>query len=162
MPRPGVAWGTTLLHHERVTPTLVAPALLDLAERLMTHVRAGTVDLYPGSTTLPSDRYGSRERLEREQQTLFRRFPIAIAAASELATPGTCLRHDALGLPLLLVADEAGSRAASERLSAPRHAARRRRHPVGRRRSCARTTAGPTASTARSATCRIPRLSPIS
>jgi phenylpropionate dioxygenase-like ring-hydroxylating dioxygenase large terminal subunit len=87
---------------------VLAPPLLALAERLMTHVRAGTLDLSPASTTLPVDRYGSRERLGREQATLFRRYPIAIAAASELATPGTCLRHDALGLPLVLLADETG------------------------------------------------------
>jgi phenylpropionate dioxygenase-like ring-hydroxylating dioxygenase large terminal subunit len=98
-----------VLHHDRVTvPDRVAPALVQIAERLLTHVRAGTLDLAPASTTLPVDRYGSRERLERERHTLFRQYPIAIAAASELATPGTVLRHDALGLPLLLVADDDG------------------------------------------------------
>ncbi len=92
-----------------MTARPLAAPLQALADRLVTHVRAGTLDLCPDSTALPVDRYASPERLGRERATLFRRYPIPIAAASELATPGTCLRHDALGLPLLLVADEAGA-----------------------------------------------------
>lgn len=84
------------------------PDLLRLAERLMAHVAADTLELAPGSTTLPVANYCSDERLARERATLFRRYPIAIAAASELAAPGTCIRRDVLGLPLLLTADQDG------------------------------------------------------
>ena len=82
--------------------------LLSLAERLMAQLRADTLELADAATTLSVTHYTAPERLAREQATLFRRYPIAIAAASELAVPGTCLRREVLGLPLLLAADEAG------------------------------------------------------
>jgi phenylpropionate dioxygenase-like ring-hydroxylating dioxygenase large terminal subunit len=58
---------------------------------------------------VPVGHYCAPERLAKERATLFRRFPIAVAAASELDAPGTCLRHDALDLPLLFIRDDAGT-----------------------------------------------------
>jgi len=81
--------------------------LLRLAERLVGHLAADTFEMAPGQSTLPVSRYHSEERLACERATLFRRYPIAVAPAAELQ-PGTCLRHDALGVPLLLVRDEHG------------------------------------------------------
>jgi phenylpropionate dioxygenase-like ring-hydroxylating dioxygenase large terminal subunit len=82
-------------------------SLLRLAERLVGHLAADTYEMAPASSTLPVSRYASEERLARERATLFRRYPIAVAPASELP-PGTCFRHDALGVPLLLVRDADG------------------------------------------------------
>jgi glycine betaine catabolism A len=83
---------------------LANPDLLALAERLVGHIAADTLEMASEQWTLPASHYFADERLRREQATLFRRYPIAIAHASELAVPGTCLRHEALGVPLLLVA----------------------------------------------------------
>ena len=86
------------------------PNLLCLAERLVGHLGAGTLEMAPDESTLPVSHYSSDERLARERATLFRRYPIAIGHASELETPGTCIRHDALGVPLILVQGEDGPR----------------------------------------------------
>ncbi len=82
--------------------------LLRLAERLMAHVRDDRLELAAESSVLPVANYFAPERLARERATLFRRYPIAIAAASELAATGDCVRRDVLGLPLVLVRDEEG------------------------------------------------------
>ena len=84
------------------------PSLLRLAERLVGHLAADTLELAPEQWTLPVSHYYADERLRRERATLFRRYPIAIAPASELDAPGTCLRHDALGVPLLVVRGDDG------------------------------------------------------
>ncbi|MBI3770720.1 MAG: aromatic ring-hydroxylating dioxygenase subunit alpha [Deltaproteobacteria bacterium] len=82
------------------------PNLLRLAERLLAHIKADTLEMAPDQWTLPVSHYCSDERLARERETLFRRYPIVVAHASELDAPGSCLRHDALGVPLLLVRGE--------------------------------------------------------
>jgi Rieske 2Fe-2S family protein len=46
--------------------------------------------------------YTDTARLEREQH-LLRSLPTAIAHVSQLAEPGSCLVHDALGVPILVV-----------------------------------------------------------
>jgi glycine betaine catabolism A len=83
---------------------------LRLAERLVGHLGAGTLEMAPDESTLPVSHYSSDERLAHERATLFRRYPIAIGHASELEAQGTCIRHDALGEPLLLVRGEDGPR----------------------------------------------------
>jgi phenylpropionate dioxygenase-like ring-hydroxylating dioxygenase large terminal subunit len=92
-----------MLHHGAVMNE--ATALLRLAERLVGHIAADTYEMADEQSTLPVSRYYADDRLAAERATLFRRYPIAVAPASELA-PGTCVRHDALGVPLLVVRDE--------------------------------------------------------
>src|SRR5207344_12979 len=81
--------------------------LVRLAERLVGGIAADTYEMSPDQWTLPVSRYHSDDRLACERATLFRRHPIAIGPASEL-TPGTCLRHDALAIPLVLARDDRG------------------------------------------------------
>jgi Rieske 2Fe-2S family protein len=81
-----------------------ATELLRLAERLVGHLAADTYEMAPEQSSLPVSRYHSADRLAGERATLFRRYPIAVGPAAEL-TSGTCFRHDALGVPLLLTRD---------------------------------------------------------
>lgn len=46
--------------------------------------------------------YVSAARFERERAALFRRYPLIVAHASELAGPGAVLAHDHTGVPILL------------------------------------------------------------
>jgi glycine betaine catabolism A len=89
------------------TPAGGSADLLRLAERLVGHLAADTYEMAPEQSTLPASRYYANDRLAAERATLFRHYPIAVAPAAELA-PGTCVRHDALGVPLVLVRDERG------------------------------------------------------
>jgi phenylpropionate dioxygenase-like ring-hydroxylating dioxygenase large terminal subunit len=87
----------------------VNPAPLQaLAQRLADDALAGRTQL--GETaTVPVSRYLSAEWLAREVEHLFRAQPLVLAHASEVREPGTVLRHDALGVPLLLVRDRDGA-----------------------------------------------------
>lgn len=82
------------------------PALQALAEKLAADVAAQRCQTgEPGSA--PVERYLSTDWLAREREKLFLSKPLILAHASELP-PGGVLRHDALGLPLLLTRDAAG------------------------------------------------------
>jgi nitrite reductase/ring-hydroxylating ferredoxin subunit len=52
-----------------------------------------------------------QEELERERALLFRRFPLVVAHASELAEPGDFVTIEVTGIPLLLTRADGGLRA---------------------------------------------------
>jgi len=56
---------------------------------------------------IPTRRYTGPARFQAETE-LLRRLPIVVAHASQLAEPGSCLVHDALGVPILLVRNREG------------------------------------------------------
>ena len=58
------------------------PGLLRLAQQVMTLVKDDRFELAPGTTSVPVGNYCADDRLARERRTLFRRYPIAIAATS--------------------------------------------------------------------------------
>ena len=78
-----------------------------LLERLV-HVYENGPDPNLGVFHIPTSRYTDPERLEREQQVL-RSLPTPVAHVSQLASPGSCLVHDALGVPILLVRGRDGA-----------------------------------------------------
>lgn len=55
-----------------------------------------------GTFEIPTSVYTDTRRLEQEQ-SLLRSLPVAMAHVSQLASPGSCLVHDALGVPILIV-----------------------------------------------------------
>ena len=59
------------------------------------------VDTGLGDFQIPTDVYTDEARLAAEQR-LIRRLPMPVAHASQLATPGACLAHDATGVPVLV------------------------------------------------------------
>lgn len=55
-----------------------------------------------GTASVDTAIYLDEGRLARERETLFRRYPIAVAHESEVPEPGSLLAVDTLGLPILL------------------------------------------------------------
>jgi len=55
----------------------------------------------------PVTAYTDQARLESEQR-LLRSLPIPVAHVSQLQSPGSCLVHDALGVPILITRDREG------------------------------------------------------
>lgn len=84
------------------------PALRDLALRLRDDVRAQTPQMSDKCGGVPVTHYFSQQRYEQEMQTLFRHYPVIVGHIDQLPGCGDLLRHDALGLPLLLSRDEHG------------------------------------------------------
>ena len=84
------------------------PALQRLAERLAADVAAQRMQLGECGTA-PVSRYLTEDWLAQERAKLFRAKPVILAHASELPESGACLRHDALGVPLLLTRDKNGA-----------------------------------------------------
>jgi glycine betaine catabolism A len=74
---------------------------LDLIDRLLACAEAGATALADDEARIPVDAYTSPARFEAERGALFRRLPLVIAHASELASPGDFVTHDALGAPLV-------------------------------------------------------------
>ncbi len=85
-----------------MTPDLQA----QLVARVLAHFERGTTDSAPAPSTLPTAAYAD------EAAALFRRLPLAIGHASQLAAPGDYLTHDATGVPLLVVRGDDGKLAA--------------------------------------------------
>lgn len=83
------------------------PVLQALAEKLAGDVAAQCYQIGEPATA-PVERYLSADWLARERGRLFLSKPLVLAHASELPAPGAVLRHDALGLPLLLTRDAQG------------------------------------------------------
>src|SRR5690606_12981748 len=81
---------------------------MQLLERLLAHLEAGTTDMAPSDVVVPGADYCSPERFQREQQRLFRRLPLVLAHASEVAKPGDFLTRDDYGVPLLVTRDQHG------------------------------------------------------
>ncbi len=81
-------------------------SLLALFARLREHAARGTLHMDAGGA-IPVGHYTSGERLARERNTLFRRYPLILGHGSELA-PGSARALDAAGLPVVLTRDAAG------------------------------------------------------
>jgi phenylpropionate dioxygenase-like ring-hydroxylating dioxygenase large terminal subunit len=79
-----------------------------LIEALRAVVESRTPQMAPEEMRLSPSVYVSPERFEAERRALFRRYPIAVAHASALATPGDFLTHDLLGVPILVQRDRDG------------------------------------------------------
>ena len=60
------------------------------AEPQVDPVGGTLTSLGPDETRIPVDAYRSPERLAAEQRVLFRKRPILLAHASEVAAPGDC------------------------------------------------------------------------
>lgn len=83
-----------------------APIYQELLQKLL-RVYEGTADLGLGDFQLPTSVYTDAARFE-EERALLRRLPMPIAHASQLRAPGSCLIHDALGVPLMVTRDRDG------------------------------------------------------
>ncbi|MGB8331686.1 MAG: aromatic ring-hydroxylating dioxygenase subunit alpha [Polyangiales bacterium] len=77
-----------------------------LVRQLTGIYRAPTVPLI-GDFRIPVTVYMDQSKFEAERK-LLRRLPIPLAHVSQLASPGTCLVHDALGAPIVVTRNRQG------------------------------------------------------
>jgi phenylpropionate dioxygenase-like ring-hydroxylating dioxygenase large terminal subunit len=81
---------------------------VDVAERLLGHLRAGTTDTAESDLRLPAWHYFDPDHAARER-ALFLQRPLVAAAGSSLATPGAFVTLDLIGVPVLLIRQADGS-----------------------------------------------------
>jgi len=82
--------------------------MTDLALRLREHVRAKSPPMGEHCSAIPAEHYTSQERCAQEMATAFRKYPVIVGHRDQLAKSGDVIRHDALGLPLLITRDNQG------------------------------------------------------
>ena len=94
----------------KTPPTAAARAILEQhAATLLQHTAAGTFPLAADIMALDADHYTSRDRFAAEQQRIFRRVPLVLAASCELPKPGDYKTQEVAGIPVLLVRDRSGA-----------------------------------------------------
>lgn len=91
-----------------IPPAMDHAVQVSLIRRALALLERGTAYLGPDVAEQPVHVYASPERLALERERLFRRVPIVLADAASLREPGSFVTHDALGIPILLVAGNDG------------------------------------------------------
>jgi len=83
----------------------VGPLLDDraIAERVLTHIEAGTTDMSEGSWREPVENYRCKERLHSELTLVLRRFPTPFCPSAALPEAGSYVARDAAGTPIVVV-----------------------------------------------------------
>jgi phenylpropionate dioxygenase-like ring-hydroxylating dioxygenase large terminal subunit len=76
---------------------------IELTERLLAHLEAGTTDMVVGATPNPVRRYLDPARLEREREVLFREHPLAVCHGSAVRSNGSFVTLGVAGVPVLVV-----------------------------------------------------------
>ena len=81
---------------------------VQLARELYKHIDAGTTCLADGIATNPIVIYTHPDRLDREMQILFRRYPLMMGLGCRIPEPGDYFTDDSCGVPILVVRDHDG------------------------------------------------------
>ena len=76
---------------------------IKLLKRLLHYVDTRTTAMADAPWRNDVSAYTDPERLRREQQILFRKYPILMGFASEWSTPGSFRTDDYAGVPILIV-----------------------------------------------------------
>lgn len=92
---------------------------VELIERLLAHMAAGTRDMAEREARNPVVDYFDKAKHQWELDVLFRDLPILVAHSSQLRRPGDFVTHDETGVPILLV--RAGSGALNAFINVCRH-----------------------------------------
>lgn len=79
-----------------------------LIQRVLDNLSSNAFDMGAGGR-IPVDHYTDPERLARERETLFRKFPILVGFSSQLPKPGDWFLHKWTGVPILVVRQRDGS-----------------------------------------------------
>lgn len=80
-----------------------------LIERIFRHLDQGTTDVARQVGKIAASCYTSEAQLRREQDILFRDYPLLMGFSSQLDQPGKYLTDDFSGLPILVVRGEDGA-----------------------------------------------------
>jgi len=81
---------------------------VELARELFEHIDAGSTCLADDVDTNPVVTYTDRDRLDREMQILFRRYPLMMGLGCRIPEPGDYFTDDNCGVPVLIVRDQDG------------------------------------------------------
>jgi len=81
---------------------------VELAREVFKHLDAGTTCLADAVSTNPIVNYTDLDRLEREVQTLFRRYPLMMGLGCRIPEPGDYFTDGNCGVPILIVRDSDG------------------------------------------------------
>src|SRR5437764_4108068 len=81
---------------------------MQIAERLLNHLRAGTADSEDSDLRIPAWYYFDEGQAARER-ALFFRLPLVATVSSALPGPGSFVTLDLIGVPVLLVRQDDGS-----------------------------------------------------
>ena len=92
---------------------------LQLIDELLALKSDGAFYLDETVTRSPVVHYTSPDRFQQEREYIFRKRPLCVAHASEIAKPGDFVRRDVAGLPALITRDKSG--AVNAFLNACRH-----------------------------------------
>lgn len=79
-----------------------------LVAQIRSYIDSGTTAMAPQVFRNPLEAYASPERLAREQQTLFRDFPLLLGLSCDLRNPGDFITDSYSGVPLLIVRQPEG------------------------------------------------------
>jgi phenylpropionate dioxygenase-like ring-hydroxylating dioxygenase large terminal subunit len=81
---------------------------IKLLQRVLQHVARGTTDSGEQPPGFSRSIYSDPARLARENEILFRRFPLVVGFSSQLREAGSYFTHDLTGVPLLVNRDQNG------------------------------------------------------
>lgn len=81
---------------------------IELAQELFEHIDAGSTCLADDIATNPVASYTDPDRLNRELNILFRRYPLMMGLSCRIPEPGDYFTDDNCGVPLLVVRDHDG------------------------------------------------------
>lgn len=82
---------------------MAATPLTDLGARLLANVDAGRSDFAESMMAIPAAEYRDPERFEREVEAAFRRSPLLVALACDIAHPGDFTTLEIAGRPIVVV-----------------------------------------------------------
>ncbi len=74
-----------------------------LMRQVFAHIDAGTTDVAESVCQHPVSSYSSPQRLARETEVLFRRFPLLLGMSCQIPEPGDHFTDDHSGIPILVV-----------------------------------------------------------
>ncbi len=81
---------------------------LDIIKTVLGYCESGTTHMEPEVMLNPVTNYTDPDLLEREVETLFRKFPIIVGHVAQLPEPGQYFTHDDTGIPILVTRNRSG------------------------------------------------------
>ena len=92
---------------------------MDIIRKTLEYSAAGSTHLEPDLLKNPVSHYADPAQLQREQNILFRQFPIIVGHASQVTAPGQFFTHDETGVPILVTRTREARESLYECLPAP-------------------------------------------
>lgn len=99
---------------------------LQLMQRVFDHIKNRSCDMADTTFKIPVTNYTCEQRFKREQQVLFRQFPIVVGFSSQLKNTGDFITHELTDVPIIVSRQKDGSLSAF--INACRHRGARLTH----------------------------------